>query len=946
MTMSLRRARSSLRRVTLLPVLALVAGALTVLPAAPAAAAPVLQKDFVLRDIETGLKGINSTGLGDGLTDFAYLPDESLLVAGKFGKIMWAPRTGAPRQIANIPTNAEGDLGLNGLAVAPDFATSKAIYTARAVSATGPGTGANGVLKVSRWTVTTDAAGNPSGLTGEQTVMQTYADFYVHGLSGLVAAPDGTVWISIGDNGDYRGVSRTSLRALDINDLHGKLLHVNADGAGVATNPYYDPAAPRIAKSLVFASGFRSPFRISLEPGTGRPLLGDVGNGSIEEINLVTAGNNYGWPCWEGSLKTGWAVYPECNGVATTLPLYSYPHVGGSSVTGGVVYTGESYPEKYRGRYFFGDYVDKTIWSMGYNAQGQVTTAPEQGGFGTGVGAPVKFGTVPSGGDIVFADIASGKLRRLVYGPGNLPPDPSVNSVVEPATRTVAFDASQSTDPNGDPLTYAWDFGDGQTGTGEKVSHTYAAGQESFEVTLTARDPSGATASKPATVYPSNHAPVLTVQAPNPNQTFSVGDVISATGTATDTEDGAVAIGWAIQIVHCNAPADCHQHPGARQEGPQFRLTFDGHPGDSRLEVTAEATDSKGATTTSTFAVRPTQRRVTIQSTAAADFTIGDEQTSSGLFTVGTPLTIIAPEQSLDGVGTFSQWADGTTNRVRDLTLPDADQVIEAIYATPIDRRYDSEPALRTALGAPTDVEQGDSKVRWRTYARGRIYWSQATGAHVLAGAILNKYLSLGGHLSLGLPTTDETAGKDGVGRYNLLDRNQGIYWSPNTAAHLVIGAIHTRYRAIGGEGSALGYPTTDEGGAPNARFNHFQHGSIYFTPQYGAWDLFGAVLNRWNALGGASGLGFPTNGETDTQNKTGRYQHFERGTVLWSGSTGAWEVLGAIRGRYFALGWEKSYLGFPKSGEYATTGGRRSDFQGGYIFYNSATGQVTDRPY
>jgi uncharacterized protein with LGFP repeats len=161
-----------------------------------------------------------------------------------------------------------------------------------------------------------------------------------------------------------------------------------------------------------------------------------------------------------------------------------------------------------------------------------------------------------------------------------------------------------------------------------------------------------------------------------------------------------------------------------------------------------------------------------------------------------------------------------------------------------------------------------------------------------------------------------------------------------------VVGAIHTRYRAIGAEGSALGYPTTDEGGAPTGRFNHFQRGSVYWTPNYGAWELFGAVLGRWNALGGANGLGFPTGGETSTQGGTGRYQHFERGTVLWSGATGAWEVLGAIRTRYFALGWERSYLGFPKSGEYGVTGGRRSDFQGGYIFYESATGRVTDRPY
>jgi glucose/arabinose dehydrogenase len=936
------RARTSPRRVALVSVLAAVAATLPAVPAA--AAAPGLAPGFVLRDIETGLTGISGGSLGDGLTDFAYLPDESLLAVGKYGRVTWVPRSGEPRRIADLPTNGNGDLGLNGLAVAPDYATSRAVYTARTVSATGAGTGANGVLRVSRWTVTTDEAGRPTGLTGEQTVVQTYADFHVHGLSGLVAAPDGTVWISIGDNANYAGAPRESLRAIDLDDLHGKVLHVNPDGTGVSTNPHFDPARPGAARSLVFASGFRSPFRLSLEPGTGRPVVGDVGNGSIEEIDIVTAGNNYGWPCWEGTLRTAWNAYAECAGVTPAQPVYSYPHVGGSSVTGGVVYTGESYPEEYRGRYFFGDYVDQTIWSMAFDERGALTTAPEAGGFGTGVGAPVKFANVPTGGDIVFADIASGRLRRLVYSPGNVPPAPVVTSTVDAVTRTVAFDASRSTDPNGDPLTYEWDFGDGSTGTGEQVGHTYAAGHASVEVTLTARDPGGAAATATATVHPGNHAPVLSLRAPDPGRTFAVGDLVAADASATDAEDGPVAVTWAVQLVHCAAPADCHQHPGTRQDGPRFRLAFDGHPGDSRLEVTAAAVDATGATTTSTFTVRPRQRRVTVHSTAAADFTIGGESASSGLFTVGSPLTIIAPEQALDGVATFVQWAEGGTDRVRQVVLPDADQVHEVRYATPIDRRYDAEARVRTALGAPTDVEQGDATVRWRTFERGRLYWSPATGVHSMNGGILGKYLSLGGHIALGLPATDETAGSDGVGRYTLLDRNQGVYWHPNTGPHLVVGAIHTRYRALGGEGSALGYPTTDEGGAPAGRFTHFQRGSVYWTPNHGAWELFGAVLNRWAALGGAPGLGFPTGGETDTLHKTGRYQHFERGTVLWSAATGAREVVGAIRNRYFALGWERSYLGFPTSGEYAVTGGRRSNFQGGYVFFEFATGRVVDR--
>ncbi|MDQ3789803.1 MAG: PKD domain-containing protein, partial [Actinomycetota bacterium] len=529
--------------------------------------------------------------------------------------------------------------------------------------------------------------------------------------------------------------------------------------------------------------------------------------------------------------------------------------------------------------------------SMKFDARGVVTRTPEPAGFGVEIGAPVKFGTMPTGGDIVYADIRSGKLRRLVYSPGNVAPEPEITATVDADTRTVVFDATKSVDPNGDPLTYTWAFGDGQTGAGATVTHTYPAG-ESFEVALTASDGTK-TGTTTKTVYPGNHAPALELQAPDVSRTFAVGDLVEATASATDLEDGPLTVTWGMQVVHCSTPAECHQHPGARQDGPAFGTRFEGHPGDSRLEITAVATDSKGASTERTFVVRPKQRRVTIQSNAAADFTIGDEQTSSGMFTVGTPLTIIAPQVALDGVSTFGKWADGSTNRVREVTLPDADQVFDVAYHSPIARRYSSDTTLPVRLGAPVGTEQGDATVRWQVYSKGRMYWSAATGVRYIKGGLLAKYLAVGGHLVFGLPTSDETAGKDG-GYYNLIARDRGIYWHAKTGAHTVVGAIHTRYRADGAEG-ALGYPTIDEG----------------FTPS-----------------------------------RTGHWCQFQRGTILWTAGTGAWTVRGAIRARYAALGYERSYLGYPKSNEFAVTGGRRSNFQHGYIFWNRTTGKVTDHRY
>lgn len=113
------------------------------------------------------------------------------------------------------------------------------------------------------------------------------------------------------------------------------------------------------------------------------------------------------------------------------------------------------------------------------------------------------------------------------------------------------------------------------------------------------------------------------------------------------------------------------------------------------------------------------------------------------------------------------------------------------------------------------------------------IYWTRGTDAHEIHGAILEKWSSLGFERSfLGYPVEDETGTPDRVGRFN---RFQGgmIYWTPETGAHEIHGAILEKWSSLGFERSFLGYPTSDESdlGANNARFNNFQHGQIAWSP-------------------------------------------------------------------------------------------------------------------
>ncbi|MBP2320335.1 glucose/arabinose dehydrogenase [Kibdelosporangium banguiense] len=960
-------------------------------------AAPSLKPGFVLRDTQTGF----TPGFqGDLLTDFTFLPDESMLVAGKYGKVNWVPKTGAPRQIANLPSVTDQDMGLQGITVAPDYANSRTVYTTRTVPASGSGAGDFGVLRLSRWSVTVDSSGKPTGLVDERTVLQTSADSNAHGISTVIADEDGTLWVSVGDSADYASESWDLLafRALDLNDPHGKVLHIKPDGTGVSSNPYYQAANPNSVRSKVYASGFRSPFRFSLDPATNQPILGDVGWDTFEEINRVAPGNSYGWPCWEGEQPT--RIYKEqaqCAGVSGVPPMWTYPRSEGSSVIGGVIYQGKNYPAEYQGRYFFADYTSSNLWTMAVDAEGAV---PEQ--FGTDAGAIVKFGATPVGGDIVWADIETSTVRRLVYAPGNNPPVAEVSATNDPATRKVTFNAEKTWDPNGDELVYNWEFGDGTSGTGKVVEHVYPAGT-SFTAKLIATDPQNASGTKTITVYPGNNAPVVQLQRSDPQQRYAVGDVISATATATDVEDGNVEVSWNVNTLHCRGVGNCHNHPGARQTGPNFRLPFEGHSGDTQLQITVTATDSKGAQSSQTVTALPKQRRITIESNAPAEFELGDERGATALFTVGMNVTITAPETAADNASTFGGWSDNAP-RQRTQRMPDADLTFRASYLSPIERRYNTDAAARQILGAPVEAEQGDGDVRWRVYQGGRLYWSHATGVHLVMGEILAKYLAVGGHQAFGLPTTDELIPQDTRGRYNLFEGGRSIYWTSTTGAHPVFGAIYEkwdargaemfngfpttdelpttgnvgrfnafergyiywsnatganevhgmiydRWASLGWERSAVGYPTTDETETPDriGRFNHFQFGSIYWHPDLGAWEIRGMIRDKWAAMGWeTSVLGYPITNETETPDRIGRFNHFQKsgGSIYWHPSLGAFAVYGLIRQRWANLGWETSYLGYPKSDEYEWNGMRRSDFQNGYITYNPATNELIDRRY
>jgi uncharacterized protein with LGFP repeats len=258
---------------------------------------------------------------------------------------------------------------------------------------------------------------------------------------------------------------------------------------------------------------------------------------------------------------------------------------------------------------------------------------------------------------------------------------------------------------------------------------------------------------------------------------------------------------------------------------------------------------------------------------------------------------------------------------------------------TPIAARYAEFGGATGALGAAagTEVCGLTGNGCRQDFANGSIFWSATTGARVVSGAIATRFAQVGGAGSvLGYPTTDTSCGLRGGGCAQTFEKGS-MYWAAPTGARVVTGALRNRYVALTAQNSGLGYPTTDTvcGLRSSGCAQHFQGGSIYSSPTTGARVLAGAVRARYIAVKGQnSGLGYPTTDTVCGLRSSGCAQHFQGGSIYYSPRTGARVVAGAIRARYVAFGAHNSRWGYPTSDQYAIRGGVAQKFQGAVATY------------
>jgi glucose/arabinose dehydrogenase len=254
--------------------------------------------------------------------------------------------------------------GLLGLALHSEFPSDGRFYVSYSASVRpdAPPGEWDHTTYISEFTVSPPGSGSVDPAS-ERILLAMDKPGYNYEAGGLAFGPDGYLYISTGDS--VRDPATEAGRfAQDTDSLLGKILRIDVDHP-VAERPYGIPRDNRFAggggRPEIFAWGFRNPYRFSFDPSP-RPRLfvADVGQAVMEEISLVSAGGNYGWPVREGTTcfnSRNWnEPLPSCASAGLTDPILAYKHEGDlSAVIGGSVYRASRLPAL-RGAYIYGDW--------------------------------------------------------------------------------------------------------------------------------------------------------------------------------------------------------------------------------------------------------------------------------------------------------------------------------------------------------------------------------------------------------------------------------------------------------------------------------------------------------------------------------------------------------------------------------------------------------------
>lgn len=248
----------------------------------------------------------------------------------------------------------------------------------------------------------------------EDVIMTMSQPYSNHNGGNIEFGPDGNLYAGWGDGGSGGDPLDNAQNTWN---LLGTITRVDVDGgtpyAIPATNPF---AANGVCTQGVggapcpeiFAWGLRNPWRWSFDGLTGDLWAGDVGQGAIEEVDVIDSGSNYGWRCREGS-----TVFDNSGNCPAGLvdPITEYDHGDGRSITGGYVYRGSAIPDL-RGYYVFGDFVSGRIWAITASS-GTGSTADEL----LRTSLSISSFAVDNDDELYVLDYAAGDIYQIINAP-------------------------------------------------------------------------------------------------------------------------------------------------------------------------------------------------------------------------------------------------------------------------------------------------------------------------------------------------------------------------------------------------------------------------------------------------------------------------------------------------------------------------------------------------
>ncbi|KAA1417890.1 PKD domain-containing protein [Nocardioides humilatus] len=643
--------------------------------------------------------------LPDGFTDsevaavpqptaLTWTPDGRMLVTSKPGRLFVVDDTGMRTTALDLSEQVcdDKERGLVGVAVDPHFEDSGYVYlywTREVRGSCGGATGPNPANRVSRFVLGEDGT---IALSSEKVLVDHIISPEGHHIAGdLEFGEDGLLYITVGD-GVCSIAERPQCGPVNDNSQrlrlpHGKILRITRSGQPAAANPYVDvrgarhctrpgpvPPGPGPCKEI-FASGFRNPFRFARKPGTNTFYVNDVGLNTWEEVDLLRKGRNYGWNVREGHCRRESTT--DCGTVrGFTNPIHDYRHTTCRSITGGAFVPDGVWP-RWRGSYLYSDFSCGTIFRLAPTSTGGFRRST----FASGLGGPVHLRFGPHGEEtaLYYLSFFTDSVRRIARVGSNTPPVADFAS--RPDGLTVSFTGATSHDDDaGDTVvSWAWDFGDGDTTVTSQptTAHTYATAGP-VVATLTVTDSHGATGTTTRTVLPGEHPPALEITRPGAAKRFAVGDPVALVAQASDPEDGPLpgsAISWTVRLRHAN-----HFHPylgpvtgasvGTTYPAPEDIVAA----GTSNLVAIVTATDSAGLTTTVRRSLLPRVVDLVFRTSPAGGRLVIQGEPRATPFKVrswvGYVFGVRAPDQPLDGRRyVFTQWSDGEA-RQHEVTTP------------------------------------------------------------------------------------------------------------------------------------------------------------------------------------------------------------------------------------------------------------------------------------